>query len=202
MIRNFIEQKIVIASNNIGKVGEIRDILGFLNLCILTNKDFKIKEPIENGRSFKENALIKSKNTAKKTNLVALSDDSGICFSALNGAPGIHSARFGGKNKDFNAAMDKLNELLKFKKDKSCKFVCALSLCWPDGYNITVEGEVHGIFNWPPKGKMGFGYDPIFYYPEIKKTFGELDPIKKHKISHRNRAFKKLNDFISKIVNA
>lgn len=201
MVRKFIDKKIVIASNNEGKVTEIRDILKNFNLRILTNKYFKIKEPIENGHSFKENALIKSLNTARKTKLVAISDDSGICFSALNGDPGIYSARYAGQSKDFNLAMAKLYELLKYEKDKTCKFVCALSLCWPDGFNITVEGEVHGIFVWPPKGNKGFGYDPVFYYPKSQKTFGELDPTDKHEISHRNIAFKKLNKIILKGIN-
>lgn len=201
MIRKFIDKKIVIASNNEGKVCEIRDILKNFNLKILTNKSFQIKEPIEDGNSFKENALIKALNTAKKTKLVAISDDSGICCSALNGDPGIYSARYAGQSKNFEAAMFKLFDLLKFEDDKKCKFVCALSLCWPDGYNITVEGEVHGIFVWPPKGNKGFGYDPIFYHPKVKKTFGELNPIDKHKISHRNKAFKKLSKIISNRID-
>ena len=97
--------------------------------------------------------------------------------------------------------MEKLNEELEFKDDKSCKFTCALSLCWPDGYNITVQGEICGEFSWPPSGRNGFGYDPIFYYPKLKKTFGELDPAIKHEISHRNLAFKKLKTEIKKIVH-
>ena len=191
-MRKFINKKIVIASNNDGKVQELEEILKIFNVQILSNKSFNISEPIEDGSSFKENAYIKAFNTASKTKLVSLSDDSGICFKALNGRPGIYSARYAGKKKDFTLAMNKLNEELKFKDDKSCKFVCALCLCWPDGYNITVQSEIYGKFSWPPIGKHGFGYDPIFYYPSLKKTFGELDPELKHKISHRNLAFKKL----------
>ena len=97
--------------------------------------------------------------------------------------------------------MKKLNKELEFKDDKSCRFTCALSLCWPDGYNITVQGEIFGEFSWPPTGKNGFGYDPIFFYPRLKKTFGELDPAIKHEISHRNLAFKKLKTKIEKIVH-
>ena len=97
--------------------------------------------------------------------------------------------------------MKKLNKELEFKDDKSCKFTCALSLCWPDGYNITVQGEISGEFSWPPRGRNGFGYDPIFYYPKLKKTFGELDPTIKHEISHRNLAFKKLKTEIKKIFH-
>ena len=191
-MREFINKKIVIASNNDGKISEIEEILKIFNVQILSNKSLNISEPIEDGNSFKENAYIKAFNTASKTKLVSLSDDSGICFRALNDRPGIHSARYAGSKKNFARAMKKLNEELKFKDDKSCKFVCALCLCWPDGYNITVQSEIYGKFSWPPIGKHGFGYDPIFYYPSLKKTFGELDPELKHKISHRNLAFKKL----------
>ena len=199
-MREFIDKKIVIASNNDGKVLELEEILKIFNVKILSNKYFNISEPIEDGNSFKENAYIKAFNTASKTKLVSLSDDSGICFKALNGRPGIYSARYAGKKKDFTLAMKKLNEELKFKDDKSCKFVCALCLCWPDGYNITVQGEIYGEFAWPPSGTNGFGYDAIFYYPKLKKTFGELDPSIKHEISHRNLAFKKLKTEIIDII--
>ena len=200
-MREFINKQIVIASNNDGKILELKEILKIFNVQILSNKSFNISEPIEDGNSFKKNAYIKAFNTASKTKLVSLSDDSGICFKALNGRPGIYSARYAGEKKDFALAMEKLNEELKSKDDKSCKFVCALCLCWPDGYNITVQGEICGEFSWPPTGKHGFGYDPIFYYPDLKKTFGELDPSLKHEISHRNIAFKKLKTEIFKIIH-
>ena len=200
-MREFINKKIVIASNNDGKILELKEILKTFDVQILSNKSFNISEPIENGNSFKENAYIKAFNTASKTKLVSLSDDSGISFKALSGRPGIYSARYAGKKKDFALAMKKLNQELKFKNDKSCKFICALSLCWPDGYNITVQGEICGEFSWPPTGQHGFGYDPIFYYPDLKKTFGELDPSLKHEISHRNIAFKKLKTEIFKIIH-
>lgn len=197
-MREFIDKKLVIASNNSGKIKELKEILKIFKVQVLSNKDFNIVEPIENGDTFKQNAYIKSYNTAFKTQLVSLSDDSGISFKALNGKPGVHSARYAGEKKNFTLAMKKLNEELRFKSDKSCKFVCALSLCWPDGYNITVQGEVFGEFSWPPSGVNGFGYDPIFYYPKLKKTFGELKPSIKHEISHRNIAFEKLKHEIKK----
>ena len=200
-MREFIDKKLVIASNNEGKVLELKEILKVFSIQILSNKYFNISEPIEDGNSFKDNAYIKAFNTASKTKLVSLSDDSGISFNALGGRPGIHSARYAGKKKDFDLAMKKLNEELKFKDDKSCKFTCALCLCWPDGFNITVQGEIFGEFSWPPSGKHGFGYDPIFYYPKLNKTFGELEPSIKHEISHRNLAFKKLKTKIKKIIN-
>ena len=200
-MREFIDKKLVIASNNEGKVLELKEILKVFSIQILSNKYFNISEPIEDGNSFKDNAYIKAFNTASKTKLVSLSDDSGISFNALGGRPGIHSARYAGKKKDFDLAMKKLNEELKFKDDKSCIFTCALCLCWPDGFNITVQGEIFGEFSWPPSGKHGFGYDPIFYYPKLNKTFGELEPSIKHEISHRNLAFKKLKTEIKKIIN-
>ena len=200
-MREFIDKKLVIASNNDGKILELEKILKVFDLQILSNRDFNIAEPIEDGNTFKENAYIKSFNSASKTKLVSLSDDSGISFKALNDRPGVHSARYAGKKKDFAFAMKKLNKELKSLDDKSCKFICALSLCWPDGYNITVQGEIFGEFRWPPVGAHGFGYDPIFYYPELKKTFGELNPSVKHKISHRNIAFEKLKAEIKKIIN-
>ncbi len=200
-MRKFIDKKLIIASNNEGKVLELQEILKVFSIQILSNKYFNISEPIEDGNSFKENAYIKAFNTASKTKLVSLSDDSGISFSALGGRPGVYSARYGGKKKDFDLAMKKLNDELKFKDDKSCKFTCALCLCWPDGFNITVQGEIFGEFSWPPSGKHGFGYDPIFYYPKLNKTFGELEPSIKHEISHRNLAFKKLKTKIKKIIN-
>ena len=200
-MRTFIDKKLVIASNNDGKILELNEILQIFNIQILSNKDFNISEPIENGNSFKENAYIKAFNTASKTKLVSLSDDSGISFKALGGRPGIYSARYAGEKKDFALAMKKLNEDLKFKNDKTCKFTCALCLCWPDGFNVTVQGDIHGTFFWPPSGEKGFGYDPIFYYPKFKKTFGELDPKIKHEISHRNLAFKKLKTEIKKLMH-
>ena len=132
-MREFIDNKLVIASNNDGKILELQEILKVLGIHILSNRDFNITEPIEDGKTFKENAYIKSFNTASKTKLVSLSDDSGISFGALNNRPGIHSARYAGEKKDFALAMKKLNKELKVKDDKSCKFTCALSLCWPDG---------------------------------------------------------------------
>ena len=200
-MREFINKTLVIASNNDGKIVELKEIFKIFNVQILSNKDFSINEPIEDGKTFKENAYIKAFNTASKTKLVSLSDDSGISFNALNGGPGIFSARYAGKTKDFSLAMKKLNEELKFKNDKSCTFTCALSLCWPDGYNITVQGEIYGSFFWPPTGNHGFGYDPIFYYSELGKTFGELEPSVKQNISHRHLAFQKLKTEINKIIN-
>ena len=190
----FNNNKIVIASHNKGKVQEIKILLKPLKIQVLSANDFNLKEPIENGFSFEENSLIKSSYVCNNTGIPSLSDDSGICFSDLNNEPGIYSARWAGKNKDFNLAMFKINESIKKvkKPNYDCFFVCALSLSWPDGHHVTVSGKIEGKFSWPPKGDLGFGYDPIFKPLGHNKTFAEMQPEFKHSISHRAQAFKKL----------
>ena len=192
--RIFNEDTLVIASHNGGKIQEIKDLFKPLSIKITSAKELNIDEPDENGTSFKENALIKSKFVSKKSGLPSLSDDSGICFPDLRNSPGIFSARWAGKNKDFDLAMFKIFHGLKGINSpvKKCFFVCSLSLCWPDGHNSTTLGRVDGTFSWPPRGDKGFGYDPIFKPIGHKLTFGEMDPYFKHTISHRAIAFKKL----------
>ena len=197
---SLIENKIVIASHNDGKIREISDLFKNKKIQILTSKDFNLKEPVENGKTFEENALIKSNYTSVNSGFVSLSDDSGICLDVLGGKPGIHSARIAGKNRDFLQAMKKLYLEIKNFENKACKFVSALSMCWPNGQNITVRGEIFGHFIWPPKGKLGFGYDPIFLPKGFDETFGEMLPYKKHSMSHRQIAFKKLMKKLNKIL--
>ena len=190
----FNDKKIVIASHNKGKVKEIEILLKPLKVNVLSAIDFNLNEPIEDGLTFEENALIKSSYVSKNTGIPSLSDDSGICFCDLNNEPGIFSARWAGEGKDFNLAMSKINESIKKLETPSydCFFVCALSLSWPNGDNVTVTGKIDGKFSWPPKGNFGFGYDPIFKPLGYDDTFGEMDPEFKHSISHRALAFKKL----------
>jgi XTP/dITP diphosphohydrolase len=192
--RIFEENKLVIASHNHGKIKEIRELLKKLNIEILSAHDLKIEEPEENGGTFEENALIKSSFVAKATGLPCISDDSGICFSDLNNKPGIHSARWAGKEKNFDLAMLKINDAIrKIKRPNyDCHFICALSVCWPDNYDVTVSGRVDGKYTWPPEGNNGFGYDPIFKPLGHKLTFAEMIPKFKHGISHRSIAFEKL----------
>ncbi len=192
----FKDKNIIIASHNKGKVSEIKDLLKPLKIKILSASNFSLQEPVENGVSFEENALIKSSYVSKNTGIPSLSDDSGICFSDLNNEPGIYSARWAGESKNFSLAMLKIHKSLKRISNPSynCFFVCALSLCWPDGQNVTVSGRIDGKFSWPPKGNNGFGYDPIFKPLGQDKTFGEMDPKFKHSISHRAIAFNKLID--------
>ena len=195
-IRLFEEKKLVIASHNKGKIKEIRELLKPLNIKILSADELQITEPIENGLTFEENALIKSRFVSKETGLPCISDDSGICFKDLNDEPGIYSARWSGEEKNFDLAMLKVHRAIKkiTNPNLKCNFVCSLSICWPDQFDVTVSGSVDGFFTWPPRGQNGFGYDPIFTPVGYKKTYGELEPKFKHSISHRSIAFNKLID--------
>ena len=190
----FNDDKIVVASHNKGKIREIKIMLEPLKIEVLSADNFNLKEPIENGLSFEENALIKSSYVCKNTGIPSLSDDSGICFADLNNEPGVYSARWAGKNKNFSLAMSKINDSLKKveKPSYNCFFVCALSLSWPNGKNVTVSAKIDGKFSWPPKGDLGFGYDPIFKPLGYNKTFAEMEPNFKHSVSHRALAFNKL----------
>ena len=193
--------KILIGTNNKGKLKEIRNLLP-KNIKTLSTLSYKLKSPIENGKTFKENSLIKSKYFSRKTNLICLADDSGLEIDILNKKPGIYSARWGGKNSDFNKAIKKVyNELdkkdtnWKIKKIKA-RFVCALSICYLNKKIACVEGKIEGYISSKPKGKNGFGYDPIFIPKNKKKTFGEMNFVQKCKIDHRNIAFKKIKKFL------
>ena len=194
MARQFLESKIVIASHNEGKVNEIKDLLVPLGISVISSRDAKLPEPEETGSSFVENAELKAKVAAEISGLPAISDDSGLNVSALGGAPGIYSARWAGKSKDFNKAMHRVADalLMSGQYDKKAYFHCALCLSWPDGESESVEGILPGQIVWPARGNKGFGYDPIFMPDGYIETFGEMDPEKKHGISHRSIAYKKL----------
>ena len=185
--------KLLIGTNNKGKLREIKNLLP-KSIKIYSTSEFNFRSPVENGKTFKENSLIKSKYFSKKTGLICLADDSGLEIDFLDKNPGIYSARWAGSNKDFNKAMSKINSAIKGKKNPSynCQFICSLSISWPDNYDVTVSGSIDGKFSWPPKGDKGFGYDPIFKPLGYDITFAEIDPNFKHKISHRAIAFNKL----------
>ena len=194
-------RKLLIGTNNKGKLKEIRDLLPKY-IKISSASDFKIKSPKENGKTFKENSQIKSKYFSKKSGLTCLADDSGLEIDLLKKKPGIYSARWGGRKSDFNKAIKKVyNEL--YKKDKNWKnkkikarFVCALSLCFLKKQIATVQGKVEGHISTNPKGKNGFGYDPIFIPLKKRLTFGEMKSSLKYKIDHRFIAFKKIKKFL------
>ncbi len=192
LARKFTGQKLVIASHNPGKVVEIRALLGQYVAEIVSAGDLGLPEPEETGTTFVANAELKALASAVASGLPALADDSGLAVNALGGEPGIYSARWAGPNKDFDLAMRRIEDLLKGKSDRSARFVCALSLAWPDGHVDSVEGVVHGSLIWPPKGDNGFGYDPMFVADGHLETFGEMEPDWKHAISHRADAFRKL----------
>jgi len=193
--------KLLIGTNNKGKLKEIRRLLPKRIKTFSLNK-YKIESPAENGKSFKENSLIKSRYFSKKINMPCIADDSGIEIDILDKRPGIFSARWGGKKSNFRLAIKKVyNELdKKDKKWKSKKvkarFVCALSICFLDKKIACVIGKVEGKISSKPKGKKGFGYDPIFIPLNKSKTFGEMKPTEKYKIDHRSIAFKKIKKFL------
>jgi XTP/dITP diphosphohydrolase len=197
-------KEIVIASHNEGKVEEIRGLLKKYKLRIYSLKKFSNIEPRENGNTFIENSVIKAVNALKITGLPSISDDSGLCIPALNNDPGIYSARWAGKGKNFDLAAKKIEKKLFEKygnKQKLFKafFCCALTIALPDGTIKSFEGKVFGTLQFPPKGDNGFGYDPIFIPRRYKKTFGEMKYSFKERISHRQKAFKKLHNFIAKL---
>jgi len=197
-------KEIVIASHNDGKVDEIRGLLKKYNFKIFSLKKFSHIEPKENGKTFIENSVIKAVSALKITGLPSISDDSGLCIPALNNDPGIYSARWAGTGKNFDLAAKKIEKKLfeKYRnKQKLFKafFCCALTIALPDGTIKSFEGKVFGTLQFPPKGENGFGYDPIFIPKGYKKTFGEMKYSFKERISHRQKAFKKLQNFISKI---
>tara|TARA_B100001142_G_scaffold302249_1_gene328647 strand:+ start:29 stop:631 length:603 start_codon:yes stop_codon:yes gene_type:complete len=193
-------KKILIGSNNPGKVKEIRDLLP-KSVNIFSIKDFKIKSPIENGKSFEENSLIKAKFFSKKTKMICLADDSGLEIDILGGSPGIYSARWAGKKNNFNKAINKVFKQIS-KKDKNWKrkkikarFICSLTIFFPSKKIINSTGKVEGYISNKKKGKNGFGYDPIFKPLKKKQTFGEMKPELKYKLDHRFNAFKKIKKF-------
>ncbi len=185
---------LVVASHNQGKVREIKDLLAPFAIKVLGAAELGLPEPEETEPTFAGNAALKARAAASVSKCRALADDSGLSVTALDGAPGIYSARWAGEKKDFVAAMKRVERELKERgaKDHSAKFVCALALAEPDEKPDIYEGEVHGRLVFPPRGDKGFGYDPIFVADGMSETFGEIEPSQKHAISHRARAFAKL----------
>ena len=194
-MRKLAPGKLVIASHNAGKLVEIAALLGPYGIEPVSAGDLDVPEPEETGTSFAANAELKARFSADLTGLPALADDSGLCVEALGGDPGIFSARWAGPSKDFGMAMARIEQNLAAKgldAGRDAHFVCALSLCWPDGHVVTVDGRVDGHLIWPPRGDRGFGYDPMFVPWHHEISFGEMDPDNKHAMSHRADAFRKL----------
>ncbi len=195
--------KLIIASHNQGKVTEIRDLLEPLDLELISAASLNLPEPEETACTFAGNARLKAEAATRATGFPAFADDSGLSVDALDGEPGIYSARWAGEGKDFSMAMEKINSALsevdsklEFKASRSASFFCALALSWPDHKAEIFEGSINGNLCWPPRGGNGFGYDPIFIPTGYDETFGELDQKLKHSISHRAKAFAKFLSYV------
>ncbi len=193
-------KKLLIGTNNEGKLREIKNLIP-KNIQIFSTLDFKLKSPKENGKNFAQNSILKSKYFSKKTNLICLADDSGLEIDILDKKPGIYSARWAGKNKDFKIAINKVFKKLT-AKDKNWKkkhikarFICALSISYLNKNLVSVIGKVEGKISNKAVGKNGFGYDPIFIPNNEKKTFGQMSFLKKYRIDHRFKAFEKIKKF-------
>ncbi len=190
--RRFEGGKLVLATHNKGKAAEIASLLKGHVESFVTAGELNLPEPEETEETFIDNAILKAVAAAKASGLPALADDSGMAVTALEGAPGIYSARWAGPDKNFRRAMERVHRELDVEKDRSAAFICALAVAWPDGHSEAVEGRLDGVVVWPPRGDKGFGYDPIFVPKGEKRTFGEMAPEEKESMSHRAKAFKML----------
>lgn len=195
-------ETLVIATHNAGKLKEISALLAPYGLSCISAGSLGLPEPDETGKTFVENALIKARAAAEASGLPALADDSGLSVTALGGAPGVYTADWaerqwfeGPPGRDWYMAMGKVEGMLAEKgpdADRSCWFSCVLAIAWPDGESVVYEGRANGTLTWPPRGTMGFGYDPVFMPVGGSQTFAEIEPEEKHRISHRADAFAKL----------
>jgi XTP/dITP diphosphohydrolase len=194
--------KLVIATHNAGKLKEIAALMAPYGVDCISAGSLGLPEPAETGRTFVDNALIKARAAAEASGLPALADDSGLSVAALEGRPGVYTADWaekqwfeGAAGRDWYMAMGKVEGMLQAKgpdTPRDAWFSCLLALAWPDGETAVYEGRADGTLTWPPRGTMGFGYDPVFVPTGRKQTFAELDPAVKHRISHRADAFAKL----------
>ena len=201
-MRKLGSETLVIATHNAGKLKEIAAQLAPYGMQCISAGSLGLPEPAETGKTFAENALIKAQAAAQAAGLPALADDSGLCVTALGERPGVYTADWaerqwfeGEPGRDWYMAMGKVEGLLCEQGpevDRSCWFACTLAIAWPDGESVVYEGRAEGHFSWPPRGTMGFGYDPVFVPKGRTETFAQLDPAEKHKISHRAAAFAKL----------
>ncbi|SEM47745.1 XTP/dITP diphosphohydrolase [Sphingomonas gellani] len=196
-IRKLKPGRLVIASHNAGKVREIRDLLAPYGIDAVSAAELDLPEPEETGTTFVANAELKAMQAADLSGLPALADDSGLCVDALNGDPGVYTANWAEtpNGRDWNLAMQKVEDALSTKgpdASRDAHFVCVLALAWPDGHVEWFEGRAEGRLTWPPRGTVGFGYDPVFVPHGHERSYAELDPAEKHAISHRADAFRQL----------
>lgn len=194
--------KLVLASKNAHKLVEMREILSAQGVDVVLESDVGADVEVEEtGSTFEENALLKAKAVMEATGLPAVADDSGLMVDALNGAPGVYSARYGGPELDDTGRYRLLLENMRGMLDRRCKFVSAICCCFPNGGTVTARGECAGTLAYAPKGEDGFGYDPVFFVPSLKKTFAELSPAEKNAISHRGLALAEFKTKLETYIN-
>ncbi|MBL8687500.1 MAG: RdgB/HAM1 family non-canonical purine NTP pyrophosphatase [Rhodospirillaceae bacterium] len=192
MARRFEEPKLVLATHNPGKVGELVELLAPWGVEVVSAGALGLAEPEETGETFVDNALLKARAAMEATGLPALADDSGLAVSGLDGRPGVHTADWAGSPRDFTRAMRRVQQELGENPDRSAAFMSTLALIWPDGHHEIFEGKVEGELVWPPRGEIGWGYDPMFAPEGSPRTYGEMSAEEKHSTSHRARALRKL----------
>lgn len=186
-----MEQKFVLASHNPGKLKEMSAILGALGIQVVSPKELGISVDVEEtGTTFAENAMLKAKAICQAAGLPAIADDSGLCVDALNGGPGVYSARYGGEELDDRGRYLLLLSSMRGQTTRTAHFTCSIACAFPNGDTLTAEGRCDGTIAFAPMGEGGFGYDPVFFIPELKKTFGQLTAEEKSTRSHRGRALK------------
>jgi XTP/dITP diphosphohydrolase len=183
---------LVLASHNRGKLREIEELMAPMGVEVVSAGALGLPEPDEDAPDFIGNARIKALAATNAAGLPALSDDSGFCVAALDGAPGVLSARWAGQEKDFARAMERVQEGIGLNPDRRAWVMCALCLAWPDGHSETFVGRVDGTAIWPPRGEKGFGYDPMFVPLGEAESYGEMDQARKHATSHRAAAFRQV----------
>ncbi len=194
--------KLVLASKNAHKLEELRDILGGQGVDVVLESEVGVDVDVEEtGTTFEENARLKARAVMEASGLPAVADDSGLCVDALNGAPGVYSARYGGEGLDDVGRYRLLLENMRGMLDRRCKFVSCICCCFPNGDMVEARGECQGTLAYAPKGADGFGYDPVFFVPALKKTFAELAPAEKNAISHRGVALKEFNTKLENYLN-
>lgn len=193
-----LPRKVVLATHNKGKVTEFQAMFAPLDVQIIGADQVGLPEPEETGETFEDNALLKARHACEITAMPCLADDSGLAVTALNGAPGIYSARWAGADKNFDQAMQRIWDEIGDNPDKSAQFVAVLALVHPDGQEVTVRGEVEGTLTYPPRGDQGFGYDPMFMPEAETRSFAELGAAGKDRYSHRRRAFDALVSYLQK----
>ena len=184
--------RLVLASKNEKKLAEMREILSDLGVEVCSEAQAGVDVEVEEtGTTFEENALLKARAVMERSGMIAVADDSGICVDALQGAPGVYSARYGGPGLDDEGRTRLLLENMRGQTPRTCRYVCAIACCFPDGKVLTARGECEGTIAFAPMGTGGFGYDPIFFVPTLKKTFAQISPQEKHALSHRGKALRR-----------